>query len=131
SDRSLELRNSSATQFLEAVRPVLPLPPKIHTQSSADPRSQVSEHARGLTEAKVAAPSNQVWSQLFDDLWQRFPQRPASHVPDPRLECGEGLRRAAALAIVPPRSRLSSGSTAHDAARDSLDHALFFRAGLC
>src|SRR4029077_3378848 len=100
SDRSLELRNSSATQFLEAVRPVLPLPPKIHTQSSADPRSQVSEHARGLTEAKVAAPSNQVWSQLFNDLWQRFPQRPASHVPDPRLECGEGLRRNAPLAPV-------------------------------
>jgi hypothetical protein len=53
-----------------------------------------------LTEAEVAAPSNQVWSQLLDDLWQGFPQRPASHVPDPRLECGESLRRNAPLAPV-------------------------------
>src|SRR5438552_18485056 len=35
--------------------PVLPLPPKMHSQSSAGPRFQVGEHARGLTEVEVAS----------------------------------------------------------------------------
>jgi hypothetical protein len=35
--------------------PVLPLPPKIHAESSADPRFQFRELLGGLAEAEVAA----------------------------------------------------------------------------
>src|SRR6516165_3758684 len=40
---------------------------------SADPRFQVREHTWGLAEAEVAAPSAEVWRQLFDQLWQADP----------------------------------------------------------
>src|SRR5262249_52345363 len=86
---------ASTTQLLEAIVPVLPLPPKIHTQSSADPRFQIGEHPRGLTKAEVATPSNQIRPQLFDDLWQGFTPCPASDLPDPRFEFGERVRRSA------------------------------------
>jgi hypothetical protein len=45
--------------------------------SSADPRLQIGEHDRGLAEAEVAAPSDQVWPQSLDDLWQGFSPCPA------------------------------------------------------
>jgi hypothetical protein len=67
-DRCIELRYAATAQFVEAVVPVLPLPPKIRAQSSADPRFQVGEHPWGLAEAEVAAPSNEVWRQVFDQL---------------------------------------------------------------
>src|SRR5262249_7949151 len=85
-------------QFLKALGPVLPLPPKIHTQSSADPRFQIGEHPRGLTKAEVAAPPDEVWFQLFDDLWQGSTPCPAGHLPDPRFKFGESLRCNAPLA---------------------------------
>src|SRR5437016_4269138 len=80
--------------------PVLPLPPKIHAQSSADPRFQVGEHARGLAEAEVVAPSDQVWPQSLDDLWQGFSPCSTRQLPDPHPELVEGLRRDAPLAPV-------------------------------
>src|SRR5262249_32011241 len=95
-----KLRNASTAQFLKALGPVLPLPPKIHTQSSADPRFQIGEHPRSLTKAEVAAPPNEVWFQLFDDLWQGSTSCPAGHLPDPRFKFGESLRCNAPLAPV-------------------------------
>ena len=44
-------------QFSEAGLPGSPLPPKIQTQSSTDPRFEVREDSRSLAEAEVAAPS--------------------------------------------------------------------------
>src|SRR5262249_8576255 len=100
SNRGKELCNASTAQLLEAIVPVLPLPPKIHTQSSADPRLQIGEHSRGLTKAEVATPSNQIRPQLFDDLWQGFTPCPASDLPDPRFEFGKSLRRDAPFAPI-------------------------------
>src|SRR5271166_186916 len=87
-------------QFSEAVLPGSPLPPKIQTQSSADPRFEVCEDSRGLAETEVAAPSHDVWLQLFDQLLQTEPPRPACHVSDPPLEFVERLWRDAPLAPV-------------------------------
>jgi hypothetical protein len=87
-------------QFFEAVLPGSPLPPKIQTQSSANPRFEVREHPWSLAEAEVAAPSHNVWLQLFDQLLQTDPPCPACHVSDLRLELVEGLWRDAPLAPV-------------------------------
>jgi hypothetical protein len=57
----------------------------------ADPRFQVREHTWGLAEAEVAAPSNEVWREVFDQLQQADPPRPAGQVPDLRLEFVEGF----------------------------------------
>jgi hypothetical protein len=35
---------------------------------ASDPRFEVREHTRGLAEAEVAAPSDEVWRQVFDQL---------------------------------------------------------------
>src|SRR5215470_3809091 len=96
----MELWYATTAQFVEAVVPVLPLPPKIRAQSSADPRFQIGEHTRGLAEAEVATPSTEVWRQLFDQLRQADPPCPACHVPDLRLEFVEGFWRDAPLAPV-------------------------------
>src|SRR5271157_5793528 len=87
-------------QFFEAVLPGSPLPPKIQTQSSTDPRFEVREDSRSLAEAEVAAPSHDVWLQLFDQLLQTEPPCPACHVSDLPLEFVEGLWRDAPLAPV-------------------------------
>src|SRR5215472_14938211 len=79
-DRCIELRYATTAQFIEAVVPVLPLPPKIRAYLSADPRLQVREHTRGLAEAEVATPSNDVWRQLFDQLRQAGRPCPACPV---------------------------------------------------
>jgi hypothetical protein len=80
--------------------PVSPLPPEIHTQSPADPRFEVGEHNRGLAEAEIAAPSDQVWTQPLDDLWQGFTPCPACSLPDLHLEVVDRFRRDAPLAPV-------------------------------
>src|SRR5271166_5112496 len=87
-------------QFFEAVLPGSPLPPKIQTQSSTDPRFEVREDSRSLAEAEVAAPSHDVWLQLLDQLSQTEPPCPACHVSDPPLEFVESLWRDAPLAPV-------------------------------
>src|SRR3984885_12475146 len=73
------------------VLPGSPLPPKIQTQSSANPRFEVREDSRSLAEAEVAAPSHDVWLQLFDQLLQTEPPCPACHVSDPPFEFVECL----------------------------------------
>src|SRR5271166_4765769 len=86
-------------QFFEAVLPGSPLPPKIQTQSSTDPRFEVREDSRSLAEAEVAAPSHDVWLQLFDQLLQTEPPYPTCQVSDPPFEFVEGLWRDAPLAM--------------------------------
>src|SRR6202045_4898052 len=70
----------------------------MRAQSSADPRFQVREHAWGLAEAEVAAPSNEVWREVLDQLRQADPPCPAGQVPDLHLEFVEGFWRDAPLA---------------------------------
>src|SRR4029077_15349585 len=96
----MELWHATTAQFFEAIAPVLPLPPKIRAQSSADPRFQVREHARGLAEAEIAAPSDEVWREVLDQLRQADPPCPAGQVPDLRLELVEGFWRDAPLAPI-------------------------------
>src|SRR4029077_15298661 len=96
----MELWHATTAQFFEAIAPVLPLPPKIRAQSSADPSFQIGEHARGLAEAEVAAPSDEVWREVLDQLRQADPPCPACQVPDLRLEFVEGFWRDAPLAPV-------------------------------
>src|SRR5271166_1568325 len=87
-------------QFFEAVLPGSPLPSKIQTQSSTDPCFEVREDPRSLAESEVAAPSHDVWLQLFDQLLQTEPPCPACHGSDPPLEFVERLWRDAPLAPV-------------------------------
>src|ERR1700731_922839 len=72
----------------------------MRAQSSADPRFQVREHAWGLAEAEVAAPSDEVWRQVFDQLLYADPPCSAGHVPNLRLEFVESFWRDAPLAPV-------------------------------
>src|ERR1700746_616635 len=96
----MELWHATTAQFFKAIWPVLALPPKIRSYSSADPRFQVCEHTWGLAEAEVAAPSDKVWRQVLDQLRQADPPCPAGHGPDLRLEFVEGVWRDAPLAPV-------------------------------
>jgi hypothetical protein len=67
-DRCIELQCAATAQFVEAVVSVLPLPLLIRAESSADPRFQVRERTRSLTEVEVAGPSDEVRRQLFGQL---------------------------------------------------------------
>src|SRR5258708_4324911 len=87
-------------QFSEAIGPVPPLPPEIRTQSPADPRLEVREHLRSLAEAEVAAPPDEVWRQLLDDLRQTESSRQVGLLPDSLLEFVESFWRDAPLAPV-------------------------------
>src|SRR6202044_1238279 len=51
-------------------------------------------------EAEVAAPSDEVWLQFLDNLRQTEPSCSAGLLPEPRLECVEGLWRDTPLATV-------------------------------
>src|SRR5208337_2599274 len=62
--------------------------------------SRFVRNSRSLAEAEVAAPSHDVWLQLFDQLLQTEPPCPACHVSDPPLEFVESLWRDAPLAPV-------------------------------
>jgi len=73
----MELWYATTAQFVETVVPILPLPPKIRAQSSADPRFQVREHAWGLAEAEVAraarAQARTPFSRPRQKLYLGFP----------------------------------------------------------
>jgi len=85
--------DAAASQLGKAGRPVLPLRPDDGAQPPPDPSIKDAQHPRGLAEAEVAAPSDEVGGQLLDDL------REASTAPAPRqlpnlgFEAGERLRR--------------------------------------
>src|SRR6516164_143865 len=100
SNRRVELWQATLSQFFEAVGAVLPLPPEVRSEPSADPCLQVGEHSWGLAEAKVSAPPEKVWREILDHLRQAVPSCPAGHIPDLRLELGERLWRDAPLAPV-------------------------------
>jgi hypothetical protein len=88
------------SQFFETVGAVLPLPPEIRSESSADPCLQVSLHWWCLVEAKLSAPAEKVGREVLDHLRQADPAGPAGHLPDMRLELGKSFRRDAPLAPI-------------------------------
>src|SRR5208283_3514231 len=114
---------ATMAQFFEAVLPGSPLPPKMQTQSSTDPRFEVREDSRSLAEAEVAAPSHDVWLQLLDQLSQTEPPCPACHVSDPPLEFVERLWRDAPLAPVIRRVPPLLENLQHGLLNQSVDDA--------
>ena len=81
--------------------------------SPPKPRFQVLEHARGLAEAEVAAPSDEVWREVLDQLRQADPPCPAGQVPDLRLELSRAFgamrRSLPSFEMLKPRNLRSSG----------------------
>ena len=73
----------------------------------------VSTH-RGLAEAEVAAPSDQVWAQPFDDLWQGLTPRPTGHsrirILNLSRAFGAMRRSLPSFAMLKPRNFRSSGA---------------------
>src|SRR3981189_172640 len=60
--------DAAASDFRQGRRPPFPLLPDDGAQPSPGPLVKVAQHRRGLAEAEVAAPSDQVDGQLLDDL---------------------------------------------------------------
>src|ERR1700694_5770655 len=78
--------DAAASQLYVASAPALPLLPGDGTQPSPDPRSEFAKHRRGLTEAKVAAPSDQITRQFLGDLRETLPTCPPRQFPNFALE---------------------------------------------
>src|SRR5206468_2160531 len=74
----------------------LPLRPGDGAEPPPGPALECAQHRRGLAEAKVAAPPDQVDGQLLDDLLEAFAAGAPCQVLDLRLEAVDGLRRDAA-----------------------------------
>ena len=90
--------DAAASQLGKASASALPLLPDDGAQPPPDPLVKRAQHRRGLAEAEVAAPADEVDGQLLDDLREAAPARAPRQFPDPCLEAGERLRRNA-----PPR----------------------------
>ena len=61
-DRRRELGDTVTPQFPEAVATGAPLAPKVHSQPAADMCIERGEHLRGLAEAEVPTPADEVSS---------------------------------------------------------------------
>src|SRR5258705_1170506 len=96
--------DAAASQFGKAGRPAFPLLPDDGAQPSPGPLVKVAQHRRGLAEAEVAAPSDQVDGQLLDDLREAPASGAARQFPYPTSEPGQRLRCDA-----PPSALARSG----------------------
>src|SRR3974377_2183606 len=96
---------AAAWQFAITSASTLPLLPGDGAQPPPDPFIKFAQHRRGLTEAEVAAPTDQVDGQLPDDMREAFPARAPRQSPNRGFKPSEGLRRNAP-------SRLSPGGEA-------------------
>ena len=93
--------DAAASQLAEASWSALPLFPGDGAQPPPEPFVKLAQHRRGLAEAKVAAPSDQIDRQLFDDLPEAASARAPRQFSDFCLEAGKGLRRNAPSRLVP------------------------------
>src|SRR5207244_7029257 len=80
---------------------MLPLFPGDGAQPPPEPLVKLAQHRRGLAEAEVAAPPDEVDRQLLDDLREAASAHAPRQFPDLCFEAGDRLRRDAP-------SRLSS-----------------------
>ena len=90
--------DAAASQLGKTSASTLPLFPGDGAQPPPEPFVKRAQHRRGLAEAEVAAPPNQVDRQLLGDLHEAFSARALRQLPNFRFEAGERLRRNA-----PPR----------------------------
>src|SRR6195256_1065944 len=88
--------DAAASQFGKAGSPAFPLLPDDGAQPSPGPFIKCAQHRRGLAEAEVAAPSDQVDGQLLNDLHKASAARAPRQLPNLRFEASERLRRNAA-----------------------------------
>src|ERR1700716_1489099 len=95
--------DAAASQFGKAGRPAFPLLPDDGAQPSPGPLVKVAQHRRGLAEAEVAAPSDQVDGQLLDDLREAPASGAARQFPYPTSEPGQRLRCDAPPRLCPTR----------------------------
>lgn len=99
-NRCGELREAEAAKLSESLVPVPLLSPKLHSQSPATPGFPICEHATGLTESKVLAPSNEVRREVFDNPFDIDASCLACDVPNSVFELSERFRRNASFAPV-------------------------------
>src|SRR6266700_1050592 len=64
--------DAAASQLGKAGRPAFPLLPGDGAQPTPGPLVKIAQHRRGLAEAEVAAPSDEIGGRLFDDLREAF-----------------------------------------------------------
>src|ERR1700692_3143320 len=82
----------------EASASMLPLLPGDGAQPPPEPLVKLTQHRRGLTEAEVTAPPDEVDGQLLDDLREVAAAPAPRQLPNSCLAAGDRLRRDA-----PPR----------------------------
>src|ERR1700726_1429153 len=87
--------DAAASQLRITSGSSLPLLPDDGTQPPPEPAVKFTQYRRGLAEAEVAAPPDQVDRQLLDDLREALPARAPRQLPDFCFEAGDRLRRDA------------------------------------
>src|ERR1700680_2172981 len=90
--------DAAASQLGKASPSGLPLLPGDSAQPPPEPLVKLTQHRRGLTEAEVTAPPDEVDGQLLDDLREVAAAHAPRQLPNSCLEAGDRLRRDA-----PPR----------------------------
>src|SRR5260221_2277975 len=87
--------DAATSQLGEASASMLPLFPGDGAQPPPEPLVKLTQHRRGLAEAEVAAPPDEVDGQLLDDRREAASARAPRQLPNSRLEAGDRLRRNA------------------------------------
>src|ERR1700730_8281711 len=103
--------DAAASQLGKASGSTLPLLPGDGAQPPPEPLIKFTQHRRGLADAEVAAPPDEVDGQLLDDLREAPSARAPRQLPNSRLEAGDHLRRNA-----PSRQRLACKAEAQELA---------------
>src|SRR5665811_1147686 len=100
--------DAAASQLGKAGRPAFPLLPDDGAMPPSDPLVEVAQLRRGLAESEVAAPSDEIDRQLFDDLREALASITTRQFPHPASESGKRLpppscRSCSAHTERPPR----------------------------
>src|SRR5664280_3527041 len=95
--------DAAASQFGKAGRPAFPLLPDDGAMPSSDPLVEVAQLRRGFAESEVAAPSDKIDRQLFDDLREAPASITTRQFPHPASEQGKRLRCDAPPRLFPIR----------------------------
>src|ERR1700676_2955156 len=85
--------DAATSQLGEASASMLPLLPGDGAQPPPEPLVKLTQHRRGLTEAEVTAPPDEVDGQLLDDLREVAAAPAPRQLPNSCLEAGAAARR--------------------------------------
>ena len=95
--------DAAASQLNKTDRPAFPLLPGDGAMPSSDPLVEVAQLQRGFAESEVAAPSNKIDRQLFDDLRKAPASITTRQFPHSTSEPGKRLRCNASPRLFPIR----------------------------